>query len=110
MKLRQRATLDTLVDVIADLVAQRLEQRSHAPAEPDVYTSKVLPPDVTSRRAFHERARRLPGATKVGRTWRVPRAVWEARTSVPKDVSPNVAELAAQALAEWSSPRSFRRG
>ena len=48
-------------------------QAPHAPhalhASQDVYSSMALPPDVPSRRRFHEVCRTIPKATKRGRAW-----------------------------------------
>jgi hypothetical protein len=42
---------------------------------PDTFTTRALPPGV-SRRAFHERCRRIPGAHRSGRAWVVSAADW----------------------------------
>lgn len=55
------------------------------PAASEFYTSRTLPPDVPSRRRFHEIVRGVASATKRGRSWIVPRADWHAHRAKKTD-------------------------
>lgn len=62
----------------------RASLRQAAPP-PEFYTSRELPPDVPSRRRFHEIVSDMSTATKRGRVWIVPRADWHARRAKKAD-------------------------
>lgn len=80
-------------------------------ADDGFYSSLNLPPDIRTRERFAKIARHIPGATRSGRTWRVPTAAWwgarRARTvPAPKPPSHHGADAVDLAFASIG----YRRG
>ena len=65
---------DAMVAKIADALAERITGRNYA--SDDVYTSNRIPPDVSTRDAFHRIVKRVPGAQKRGRVWVCTKVAW----------------------------------
>jgi hypothetical protein len=80
-----RAAAEALTRAIDAYVAEAVKG---ALAPSDVYSSQHLPPDIPSRRRFHEICRTVPGARKQGRAWTVSRDAWEkARAASQPDAA-----------------------
>jgi hypothetical protein len=72
----------------------------------DVYSTHALPPDVRSRRRFHELAKGIPSAVKRGRAWIVPQADWHARRQPPSAVASDACADAFIAAAGYRPTRA----
>lgn len=94
----RQVQVDNFLDLLADLVAERLAQRATAPVQEGIYSSFSLPPDCPSRDRFNKLVKRLPGATRAGRCWSVRREVWdEFRTKKPALTAKELAERSVRA-------------
>ena len=86
------------LQLAAEALLESTEDRHEAPP-PTEYSSRHLPPDCTSRARFHAVVKHVPGATKRGRVWFVPRVAWdEARrrrvpVATPAASTPDVTAL-----------------
>lgn len=94
-------SMENLLGVLLDALADRLAHRINSPREREVYSSSDLPPRC-SRRRFAEvcRSGRVADARREGREWTCSRAAWRAaRARAVKPAASPVASFDSRASA-----------
>jgi hypothetical protein len=74
------------------------------------YTTHELPPGVRRKERFHERAKRISTAQKIGRTWIVPRVDWHRSLASPRRPSPTTIAPAPESVEAILAARGVRLG